>query len=92
LNLSRSKIGSLTAQKEHYFFHQLKSCLTILAIEIVCLKLHSSNCHKQFTTKSERSQTTSELVSYENSLGNQKSKQPKKQTEIISQLWKPNVE
>jgi hypothetical protein len=92
LNLSGSEIGSLTAQKEHNFFHQLKSCLTILANEIMCPKVHSSNCHKQFTTKSERSQTTWKLVSYENSLGNQKSKQPKKQTEIISQLLKPNVE
>jgi hypothetical protein len=50
-SFSRSEIGSLTAQKEHNFFHQLKSCLTILANEIMCLKLHSSNCHKQFTTK-----------------------------------------
>jgi hypothetical protein len=58
LNLSRSEIGSLTARKEHNFFHQLKSCLTIPANEIMCPKLHSSNCNKQFTTKSQRSQTT----------------------------------
>jgi hypothetical protein len=62
LNLSWSEIGSLTAQKEHNFFHQLKSCLTILADESMCPKLHSSNCHKQFTTKSERSQTTWNLL------------------------------